>query len=165
MTAEASQPPRRVRVLRHWKQRFDRDARMVFRKRTAWTQELQFEPGDEVPPEIIEQMGPTKLRRFWEAHQIELHGFEDPDVGTGQVEPAPEKTDPATTEDDESELPLGVSVSGPVGGWYTISDGEGSYKARGKEKLLHVLESIREERAAQDEATSEGEGTPDAGGE
>lgn len=173
MTAQATQPIRPVRILRHWKQRFDKNARMRWRKRTTWTQELQFEAGEEIPPEIIKQMGATKLRRFWEAHYIELYGFEDPDVGTGQVL-EPETPEPIQTTTGEFQLPEGVTVSGPAAGWYTISDGEADYKARGKEKVLHVLEQIRETRAAEAVASGggddtgshgQGEGTSDAGGE
>ena len=161
MTAEASQPTRAVRILRHWKQRFDKGARMRWRRQTTWSQELQFEAGEEIPPEIIKQMGATKLRRFWESHFIELYEFEDPDVGTGQVAPVP-TPDPVQTTSDEFDLPEGVTVSGPAAGWYTISDGEVSCKARGKEKVLHVLETIREARAATAEAEAKAQADAEA---
>lgn len=76
---------RRIRALRHWKQRFDPNAAFVWRKRTEWGDQV-FEPGDPIPDEIIEEMGRTKLRRFWESHFVELAEFEDPDVLSGRPE-------------------------------------------------------------------------------
>lgn len=157
MTAEATQPVRRVRTLRHWKQRFDRNARMVWRKRTTWSQELQFEAGEEIPPEIIKQIGPAKLRRFWESHFIELQGFEDPDVGTGQVAEVP-TPEPVQTTSGEFEVPEGVTVKG-AGGWYTVSDdGDGDpIRVRGKDQLQELLQTIRGIRAAQAAAKAQAE--------
>ncbi len=161
MTAEASQPTRAVRILRHWKQRFDKGARMRWRRQTTWSQELQFEAGDEIPPEIIKQMGATKLRRFWESHFIELYEFEDPDVATGQVAPVP-TPDPVQTTSGEFEVPEGVTVE-RAGGWYTVSEKDGaSIRVQGKGKVLHVLETIREARAATAEAEAKAQADAEA---
>lgn len=54
---------------RHWRQRFDPNAEMRFRKRVKWSKSITYEPGDKVPEDL---MAPNKLRRWWEAGYIEL---------------------------------------------------------------------------------------------
>lgn len=71
----------KVRTLRHWKQRFDKNAAFVFRRRIIYDGK-QYKPGDAIPKVL--QSNPTKLRRFWESKTIELALFEAPDVATGK---------------------------------------------------------------------------------
>lgn len=86
--------PRKVRTLRHWKQRFNKNAEFVWRRSLTF-QGKRTKIGDEIPETLAEN--PTKLRRFWESSVIELAEFEAPDVSTGQVSevevetPEPEK--------------------------------------------------------------------------
>ena len=83
---------RKVRTLRHWKQRFNKNAKFVWRRSLTF-QGKRTKIGDEIPDTLADN--PTKLRRFWESSVIELAEFEDPDVTTGQVAevetPEPEK--------------------------------------------------------------------------
>ncbi len=72
----------RVRTLRHWKQRFDKNAEFVFRRTKKWTGR-EYLPGDPIPEELA--ANPAKLRRFWESNMIELAEFEEPNVLTGQA--------------------------------------------------------------------------------
>ena len=70
-----------VRKLRHWKQRFDKNAKFIWRRKTEygdWTYEI----GEAIPEEL--ENNPTKLRRFWESKRIELAEFKAPNVATGQ---------------------------------------------------------------------------------
>ncbi|MEE8609003.1 MAG: hypothetical protein V3S55_15470 [Nitrospiraceae bacterium] len=79
----AQKERRPIRKLRHWKQRFDRNAEFIWRRPTEygdWT----YESGESIPEQLANN--PTKLRRFWESGRIELAEFEMPDVTTGQVE-------------------------------------------------------------------------------
>ena len=69
-----------MRKLRHWKQRYDKNARFVWRRPTMFGRRA-YEPGDLIPPEL--EANKTKLRRFWESGRIELAEFEDPNVATG----------------------------------------------------------------------------------
>jgi len=69
-----------MRKLRHWKQRFNKNARFVWRRPTTFGGEA-YQPGDPIPPEL--ESNKTKLRRFWESSAIELAEFEDPNVATG----------------------------------------------------------------------------------
>lgn len=101
---------RKVRRLRHWKQRFNKNARFVWRKPVLWDGR-QVEIGEEVPAELLPRA--AKLKRFWEAQVIELAEFEMPDVLTGQkaepkaepkVEPKAEPIVPPT--DDEVLSPM-----------------------------------------------------------
>jgi len=80
----------KIRTLRHWKQRFQKDAEFIWRRPVTW-QGKQVKAGDLIPKSLAEN--PTKLRRFWESRAIELAQFEEPDVLTGQKhEPTPELT-------------------------------------------------------------------------
>lgn len=81
---------KKVRTLRHWKQRFDKNAEFIWRRPITWQGKL-VTAGDPIPKDLQENK--TKLRRFWEARVIELAQFEEPDVLTGQKpEPTPEPT-------------------------------------------------------------------------
>lgn len=71
-----------IRKLRHWKQRFDKNAEFIFRRRLVWGGKT-YVPGDPIPKALAQS--PTKLRRFWESSTVELTLFEDPDVADGQV--------------------------------------------------------------------------------
>ncbi len=74
---------RRVRRLRHWKQRWDKNARFVWRTPVIFAG-VRYAPGDGIPDALDGDK--TKLRRFWESRKIELAEFEAPNVATGQVE-------------------------------------------------------------------------------
>lgn len=71
---------KKVRKLRHWKQRFDRNAEFIWRRRLTYAGRA-YGPGDPIPADLSEKK--TKLRRLWESGTIELAQFEDPDVLTG----------------------------------------------------------------------------------
>ena len=73
---------RPVRKLRHWKQRFQKDADFVWSKAVTW-QGTQVKLGDKIP-EVLSN-NTNKVRRFWEAGVISLMDFSAPDVLTGQV--------------------------------------------------------------------------------
>ncbi len=73
---------RKVRILRHWKQRFHKDAEFIWRRSVTYSGKKYY-PGDSIPDVLAGNK--TKLRRFWESSTIELAQFEDPDVLTGQV--------------------------------------------------------------------------------
>lgn len=73
---------RRVRTLRHWKQRFHRDAEFIWRRSLTYGGE-SCAPGDPIPDALVANK--AKLRRFWESGTIELAQFEEPNVLTGQV--------------------------------------------------------------------------------
>jgi len=82
---------KKVRTLRHWKQRFQKDAEFIWRRPITWQGKI-VKAGDPIPKDLQENK--TKLRRFWEARVIELAQFEEPDVLTGQKpEPTPEPPD------------------------------------------------------------------------
>ncbi len=76
---------KKVRTLRHWKQRFDRDAEFIWRCPLTYGGECQ-RPGDPIPPALMANK--AKLRRFWESGTIELAQFEEPNVLTGQPTPS-----------------------------------------------------------------------------
>lgn len=90
---------KKVRTLRHWKQRFDKNAEFIWRRPITW-QGKTVKAGDPIPQDL--QDNKTKLRRFWEARVIELAQFEEPDVATGQK---PEPVVPEVTFDYSAEWP------------------------------------------------------------
>lgn len=73
---------RKVRSLRHWKQRFHRDAEFIWRRPVTYGGE-SCRPGDPIPDILMANK--AKLRRFWESGTIELAQFEEPNVLTGQM--------------------------------------------------------------------------------
>ena len=85
---------RKVRKLRHWKQRFDEKAQFIWRKAITWQGKV-VELGEPIPEELAASR--TKLRRFWESGVIELAEFEEPDVQTGQAPATPKDMKPADT--------------------------------------------------------------------
>lgn len=100
---------RKVRKLRHWKQRFDKNAKFIWRKPITWLGE-QVTPGDPVPEDL--ENNPTKLRRFWGAHVIELAEFEEPDVQTGQKPAKAKKVEEPKTLLGSDALPSVIDVHG-----------------------------------------------------
>lgn len=126
-----------VRKLRHWKQRFDKNARFIWRRAVKYGGE-QMKIGAELP----EDFPPIKLKRFWEANIIELAEFEDPNVATGQrAEPAePTKSKPV----ELPELPEGVAVERGRGSWLlvTVEGDEKVHKVNGKRALAEFLERL-----------------------
>lgn len=94
-----------VRKLRHWKQRWNKNAEFVWRRRMKYAGEI-VEPGDPIPQHLKDN--PAKLRRFWESHAIELAEFDEPkNVLTGRSpEEAEDQTEDESdeTEDEDEEL-------------------------------------------------------------
>ncbi len=69
-------------AVRHWKQRYDPDAKFVFLKRLKLGLNVKKPwvlPGDPVPTGDV-RLGRGRLKRWWEAGIIGLADFVDPDV-------------------------------------------------------------------------------------
>jgi len=77
---------RKVRKLRHWKQRWNKNAEFIWRRPVVFGGVMQ-NPGDLIPESL--KANPRKLRLFWESQRIELADFEAPNVSTGIVEAPP----------------------------------------------------------------------------
>jgi len=87
--------PKKVRILRHWKQRFDKNAKFIWRKPLTWEGKKAV-VGNPIPKSLSN--APTKLRRFWESGTIELAQFEEPkNIATGTNSP------PNSWKDDTQE--------------------------------------------------------------
>ncbi len=155
--AQRLESRRRLGRFRHWKQAYKPGEPLIWSRTTEFG-DTTYQPGDPIPQDVVDSMSAGKLFALWETKRIELADWVDPDVATGQVA----TTDPGQTTSGEFEVPEGVIVSGPAGGWYTISDGEAEHKERGKDKVLHVLEQIRETRAAQAEAEAKAKAEAEA---
>lgn len=122
---------KQVRKLRHWKQRWDKNADFVWTRYTVYAGE-RCEPGNPIPDDL--RAKPTKLRRFWESGRIELAEFEAPNVATGQ----PEKP-------RLDDLPEDVIVEQLGGSWFLVRtpvepDG---VKVNGKRALAALLDNLR----------------------
>ena len=78
---------RRTRRLRHWKQRFDPNAKFIWRTSKLWDGKMTV-PGEEVDPEFAaNKRNRNKLRNLWESGMIELAEFKPvKDVTTGERE-------------------------------------------------------------------------------
>lgn len=120
---------RNFKKLRHWKQRFHKDAGFIWRRPRTYGSK-DYKPGDPIPKELEEN--PTKLRRFWEAGVIELADFSAPNVATGQV-------------DDSSEVPEGVTITPGKGSWSVVTTADGEeHKVNGKKALEILLVDLKE---------------------
>jgi hypothetical protein len=159
--AQASEPTRKIiRKLRHWKQRFDKNARFVWRRDVLWGAH-QCRTGEPIPEWILKEMGRTKLRRLWESRRIELAEFEDADAWPQGPPPdaAPPPESPSAAAADASlpeavtevpdplALPAGVTLTKNGGGWYTLGTDIGDVKIQGKAKLVAALEELRADAA------------------
>jgi hypothetical protein len=108
---------RTVRRLRHWKQRFDKDAAFIWNKHMTWDGEPVV-PGAVIPDALAADA--NRLRRFWEAGIIQLAQFEEPDVATGQApEPVPEPVPEPFVKVVEAE-----------GGWQVEGFDDATYESR-----------------------------------
>jgi len=130
---------RPVRRMRHWKQRFNKDAKFTWIKPVTW-QGKQVKIGDPIPKSLTENR--NKLRRFWEAGVIQLSDFSAPDVITGQ---APATAATAATAD--TVVP-GELIKHSDRKW-TISGYDEIYTSKGKAQK--ALDDFNE-AAADDEA-------------
>lgn len=126
-----------VRKLRHWKQRFDKNARFIWRRAIKYGGKLT-----EIGAELPEDFPPLKLKRFWEAGVIELAEFEDPNVATGQRAEPSKPTRPKSIK--PLELPDGVTVERGRGSWLlvTVEGDEKVHRVNGRKALAEFLERL-----------------------
>ena len=133
----AAPTPRPVRKLRHWKQRFDRNARFIWRKGGFWHGQ-PIVAGGEVTPAQMLQMGKAKLRRLWDSERIELAEFDFPNPRTGV---------PDAPRSDEDLLPNGVTVEALGGNWHAVKmNGSLVKKVRGSTRLQATIDEIAAEQ-------------------
>jgi len=128
--------------VRHWKQRFDAGAKMVFRKsrKLGLCGQERCEPGDPVTEEMKQVLGRHRLKMWWEAGMIELlpeapeRSAEKPKKSESPA--APDK-DPESTED--ALQPGSMKHTG--GGWYDVVLLDGSeQRVRGKKNAKALLD-------------------------
>ena len=129
-----------IRKLRHWKQRFDKNAAFAWRKNITYAGHY-YARGELVPEGLIPR---TKIRRFWESRIIELYEFAEPNVLTGQV--------PVRTADDVEVI---VDVVARGGNWYDVTYGDFHEKVRGKKALDKALRALPERAAAAEAEAAE----------
>ena len=127
---------KKVSTFRHWKQRFDPNASLIFRRRTVYVG-IVYEAGDLIPEQL--KNSKSKLRLFWDSKRIELAVFSPPEIPIqGPVAPLvdpPETTDSGKSEDSTDTAPEHEYTMEHVGaGWYAISLPDGGIeKVRGEE--------------------------------
>ena len=133
---------RKIRSLRHWKQRFNLNATFIWRKSGIYMGQA-FKAGDEVPQDLTSK--PTKLRNFWESQWIELAEFEEPkDITTGTTLPD------ETSEQSVPEPTLAYEVPGlsytAKGNWFIVAMPDGStQKINGQKNLDLLIQSLKAE--------------------
>ena len=118
---------------RHWKQRFDPNAEMVFRKsrKLGLCGVERCEPGDPVTEEMKMALGRHRMKMWWEAGMLELR-----EGSQLAREPELEPEAPASPPADESpelESPGLPCMVHEGGGWYEVILVDGSkHRVRGK---------------------------------
>lgn len=108
---------------RHWKQRWDPDAKFIYRRALKLSdpetgKAFRVLVGDDVDSEF---WGRGRLRRLWDQAAIELKDFEPPVViygraaGEAPVAPAAPEEAHGYEESPETEKPVADSVEAPAG--------------------------------------------------
>lgn len=143
--------PKKIRTLRHWKQRFDKNAAFIWRRQLLF-QGVLTKPGDPIPEILAENA--TKLRRFWESKVIELAEFDTPNVATGIVDALRKY---AEGEQVEIEGLGDFRVIKGKGSWFAIHAPDGGIqKVNGQKKLDTVVEALAKEiQAAAEQAKAD----------
>ena len=93
---------REIRKVRHWKQKWDPDAPMIWRRRVLWG-DRYYEPGEPVPDDLAANR--KKLRRFWESSWIERADFVPPDELRRQAAEAEAEAAGAADSDESAKSP------------------------------------------------------------
>lgn len=135
------------RRLRHWKQRYDYNAEFVICKKLRWGDDPnkpELLPGDPVTPEIKAKLGPTRLKRWWEAKVIARADFDE-------ANPAAQVAD--------VELITNVEKTGK--GWFKlwVLDDEEPFTIRGQTRLGR-LKRINDEAELRETLDREAVGSP-----
>ena len=121
-----------IRKLRHWKQRFDPDAEMVFRRASNYDG-VQYNPGEKIPDAL--KNNKRKLQLMWDAKKIELAVFEAPASTVPPINPVP-------AEPAEKTLPENYTLE-QNGNWFNVTNPDGEKtKMLGKKKLAAYIESL-----------------------
>jgi hypothetical protein len=114
------------RYVRHWKERYEPGAPLIFLKRLNLGVEGHetVSPGDDVTPAIRKVLGEHRLKVWWNARVI---GSKEYAIGIGLI-PEPKAAEPVP----ERIAPVG-------GGWFEVRLTDGTLKrVRGKEPALKL---------------------------
>lgn len=150
-------------VFRHWRQRFEPNARFIWRRRINWNGEWTT-PGEPIPDDLANN--PKKLRVLWDTHRIEIAQWDEEveaePVGESAADDAP-ITEPEADDDPPSDEPEAddtppvepevdddpPSEAAPPpkvernGNWYTITLQDGTIeKVLGRAKLEARLQEL-----------------------
>lgn len=142
--------PKLIRKLRHWKQRFHKNAAFIWRRQLLFQGNLT-EPGMPIPEILAEN--PTKLRRFWESKVIELAEFDAPNVATGMVDDKKVVYQEGQHVPVEG-LPADVMIHKAKGSWFAITQGMNLRKVNGQKNLDAAVEELIEEAKTAAEAVA-----------
>lgn len=150
MTTEIVGPILAIPKIRHWNQHWDPKAPFVWRRRVRWDHKRTFQRGESVPPDLIAEMTPSKLRRLWVSSYIQRADIDSngKPIAPGDVArvdvapPAPptpvqSMTGGLSTEDLEELLDANTEALG--GGWIAVRIGEDMTKVRGPQALHAFL--------------------------
>ena len=120
-------------TMRHWKQRFDVGAELIFRKRMKLGicgVEI-VERGDIVTDAMKEVLGRNRLRMWWNNKILEIANFHDPAEADRQRRAAATET---KTEDSTADR-----MEHTGGGWYNVTLANRTVRIRGKKKAEALL--------------------------
>ena len=127
--------------LRHWKQRWDKNAPLVFLKKLRMG-DGQVLPGDPVTDEIREKLGLHRLRRWWEAGVIARADQPLPNHIQRAMAPAAEPEVEEPVEETVVSYPV---VREGKGSWFEVEVAEGDIrKVNGQKALDELLESLED---------------------
>lgn len=163
-----NEPVRPVARLRHWRQRFQKGAKYIWRRRIIW-EGKETVVGAECPESLTSN--PKKLRLFWEAKTIELRDFDGNNPGKKHLRadgtdkpdastPAPKKTEePAKAEDQVS----GAQRKWNVRGLEEVFTSKGA-AVKAAQELLDKQEADAAAKKAAEEAEASKKQDDDASG-
>ena len=127
--------------IRHWQQRFDMSAKLVFltRRKFAMSETGFMEPGQEISDEMKASLGRHRLKMWWRAGWIGLADFVDKRTlqrRSLNADPVPAQPDPVSAQETAG------SVKHLGGGWYDVTLPNGSVdRVHGKVSAQLLLDS------------------------
>jgi len=129
--------------MRHWKQRYSPDARLVFRKRMqlgACGVDM-VHPGDEVTQEMKETFGRHRLRIWWEGGFLEIQEVEEIETDPAGT-PGEEVNEDDLTQEEIDDAQPATNLEHVGAGWYDVTLQDGTVeRVRGKVSAQLLLDS------------------------
>jgi hypothetical protein len=125
-------------TMRHWKQRFDVGAKLVFRKKMKLgiCGVEVVEKGDPVTEAMKQVLGRNRLRMWWNSNILEITDFVDPAETSRKRKAAEKEAESSTEETSGGEVPR---MEHTGSGWYDVIFVDRTERIRGKKNAEALM--------------------------